>query len=636
MRITVAKIGKNETVAFAAAELKRLLGAMDQSLTVDIRRYESFDPEVKGVIWVGLDGSLPRSLDETVSIKVKDGHGIITGSNECAVLIGVYRFMFELGCRFIRPGTDGEKIPERSLSSSDLTVEVFEAASYRHRSVCIEGSVSFDHVYNMIDWLPKVGMSGYFMQFFTPSTFFKRYYRRFYENEADRDFGNELTDDDVDAMWAVLEEEISKRSLKFHAVGHGWTCVPFGIQASGWEEYTKEIPEETRQLFAELSGERKIHQNPLNTNLCYSNPVVQNRMTDAITEYCKTHPAVNYLHFWMADADNNHCECENCVKKLPSDFYVDMLNILDKKLTAAGVDTKIVCLIYVDLLWEPQESKIENPDRFVLMFAPITRTYSAALNDFDKTQKVELAPYKRNQNTMPSSVAENVLRLKKWQETHLADDSFDFDYHLMWDHHYDPGYYNVAKILHTDMCELELIGLNGMVSCQLQRTAFPTALPLYAMAKGLWDKDSRFEDISKEYFAAAFGEDGEKVEKYLSDISDLFDPVFLRANKKVENSVAIANIEKSKAVIKEFSEKEISQKADTSPDWKYLECHAETVLCFADRLIAKLSGNEEEVQALEKTFNEIIDKHAYITDTVLDDFYIKGDTWSLINRHPVE
>ena len=173
MRFTIAQIGNHETVSFAARELKRLIGRMDSSLTADIRIYDKFDPELKRVIWVGLDGSVERSLDETVSIKVIGGEGIITGSNECAVLIGVYRFMYELGCRFIRPGADGEKIPARSLSTEDLNIEVFETPSYRHRAVCIEGSVSFDHVYNMVDWLPKVGMSGYFIQFFTPSTFFK-------------------------------------------------------------------------------------------------------------------------------------------------------------------------------------------------------------------------------------------------------------------------------------------------------------------------------------------------------------------------------------------------------------------------------------------------------------------------------
>jgi hypothetical protein len=35
-------------------------------------------------------------------------------------------------------------------------------------------------------------------------------------------------------------------------------------------------------------------------------------------------------------------------------------------------------LVYVDLLWEPLQENIRNPERFILMFAPITRTYSQA------------------------------------------------------------------------------------------------------------------------------------------------------------------------------------------------------------------------------------------------------------------
>ena len=188
MKISILKIGNHRTISFAASELSRLLKTMDNTVCIDIRRYESYDSEIKNCIWIGMDGTIAESIDDTISIKVKNGAGIITGSNECSVLIGVYRFMYELGCRFLRPGMDGEKIPTKKLSPNVLNVEVQETAFYRHRAVCIEGSVSYEHVYNMIDWLPKVGMSGYFVQFFTPTSFFERYYRRFYNDSAEPDF----------------------------------------------------------------------------------------------------------------------------------------------------------------------------------------------------------------------------------------------------------------------------------------------------------------------------------------------------------------------------------------------------------------------------------------------------------------
>ena len=134
---------------------------------------------------------------------------------------------------------------------------------------------------------------------------------------------------------------------------------------------------------AELNGERQLYENvPLNTNLCYSNPAVRDAITSAITQYCQRNPQVTYLHFWLADGTNNHCECEACRKKRPADWYVQMLNELDEKMTAAGVSTKVVFLIYVDLLWEPQQEQIKHPDRFVLMFAPITRAYGKCYGDF--------------------------------------------------------------------------------------------------------------------------------------------------------------------------------------------------------------------------------------------------------------
>jgi len=346
MYLTVARIGKNETVKYAVDELVRLVRRMDSSVLVDVRLYDDSRDDKMGIIWVGLDGSVPENkLDDAVYIDVSNGEGVISGSNPRSVLMAVYRFMYELGCRFLRPGKAGEIVPERRLSDAELNVKVNEAASYRHRSICIEGTVAYEHVRNMIEWLPKVGMNGYFVQFTTPGAFFKRYtncdraLNAFLPKQFDKSIKlvnphlpkRELSDDDVDHIWAALEDEITLRGLNYHATGHGWTCEPFGIHATSWATYKEPISEETRNCFAELDGVRQLFGGkPLNTNLCYSNPTVRNKMNDAIVEYCKAHPAVNYLHFWLADGKNNHCECEECSKMRPADYYVMLLNELDE------------------------------------------------------------------------------------------------------------------------------------------------------------------------------------------------------------------------------------------------------------------------------------------------------------------
>jgi len=132
-----------------------------------------------------------------------------------------------------------------------------------------------------------------------------------------------------------------------------------------------------------------------------------------VVEYSKNNSEIDYLHFWLSDALNTQCECENCKDTIPSDFYVMMLNEIDEKLARAGLDTKIVFLIYFDLLWEPQKERIKNPDRFVMMFAPFSRTYSKAYAESDLSGRAPLAPYERNRLVMPRSVEENVARLRR-------------------------------------------------------------------------------------------------------------------------------------------------------------------------------------------------------------------------------
>ena len=91
-----------------------------------------------------------------------------------------------------------------------------------------------------------------------PTTFFDRYYKKNYLDENDRDYGNTLTDDDVDAMMDPLNDEISKRGIILHAIGHGWSSAPYGFYATGWTRYYGEISDEMRSSLALYNGKRGI------------------------------------------------------------------------------------------------------------------------------------------------------------------------------------------------------------------------------------------------------------------------------------------------------------------------------------------------------------------------------------------
>lgn len=636
MHLIFARIGRHPTLAFAFKELSRILTRMNPALIIDGRIYGAADALPENVLVLRVDDSLAPGGNDSIRIDVKGGAGVIAGNSPRAVLIAAYRFLTELGCRFLFPGKAGEMIPVKPLSPQEISVCVCETASCRHRGVCIEGAVSYEHVADMIDYLPKVGMNGYFMQFHTPSTFFMRFYNT---NPNPNLHPTPVTDADVSHMWESLEEEIVLRGLDYHATGHGWTCMPFGINATGWNHQTdEEMPPEALAYMAELNGHRGLYRGvALNTNLCYSNPVVRDKMNNAIVDYCRAHPDVNFLHYWLADGTNNHCECAQCRQSTPADWYVKLLNELDEKLTAADISTKIVCLIYVDLLWAPEKEKINNPDRFVLMFAPITRTYSSAFADADLSQPVTLAPYKRNENVMPRSIAENLARLSRWQKEQLRGDSFDFDYHLMWDHHLDPGYYECARILHRDMTNLHRIGLNGMVSCQLQRAFFPTGLPFYAMARGLWDQESAFEDVCGDYFTAAFGADAAAVEQYLSTLSQLFDPVYLRGEKPRDGEYYVNNMRRVHETVDRFEQDFLAKNPSRSPSWGMLCAHAVFTRAYADMLSVFLGPDStpEKRERAQEAMADVLNAIEPSVLNVFDPVIFRSIFNRILNRAPL-
>lgn len=634
-RITLAKIGKNATVNYAVEELYTYLKKIDDALFVDVRSYADYDESIDRVIWVGESEAFASKLlevndkkrEDSIYIGVENNAGIITGCNPRAVLIAAYRFLKELGVAWVRPTDDGEVVPEYKIIN--INVNVQEKASYRHRAICIEGSVSYEHVLNMIKWIPRAGMSGYFFQFSRPFHFFDRWYK--HTSNPNYDSEN-ITRADVDAIVSNLSEEIEKRDLLLHKVGHGWTCEPFNIPGGdGWIKVnTEDVSEEIRSILAMVNGERKFWGDvPLNTNLCYSNPKVRDTLTTAMADYCEKNTDVKYLHFWLADGSNNNCECENCVER-PSDYFVMMLNEVDAKLTARGIDTKIVFLVYVDLLWGPLKEKFNNPDRFVLMFAPITRSYSQSYDQLDMTKEYECPPYVKNKLNFSKDVGVNFALLNTWKKIH-SEDSFVFDYHLMWDHLYDVGYYKVANILFRDMQALHKIGLDGMVSCQLTRCCLPNNLPMQMMADALWDESCDFEAQADKYYAAAYGDDWKAVKSYMMTLSDLLDPVYSRqvGNRPYEKEERLALVKKALSVVAEFEATVKKNLAKSLPvgqakSWDYLVFHKAYVEHFADCIITAIEKDAEEAAKKVDAFINFLMINEMSIHKTLDVMQVRG------------
>ena len=493
----------SQVLAFAAGELKeyleRMLAEESGVWRCELMLYSDGEPEET----------------DRFSVRLSPADGEIRGNSGRAVLLGVYDLLRRLGCRFLAPGRENELVPP--LRREALTLDYSHQAAFRHRGLCIEGADSRENVLDLIDWLPKLGFNSFFLQFKVPYTFFARWYHHERNPLCQRSpYG--LADAAADA--ALAERELRRRGLLLHKGGHGWTGQVLGYETVAWEAgHTETLPEEKRPLTAMVNGRRELFLGiPADTNLCLSQPEAVKQFEDLVLELAKQDPDTDYLHIWLADEYNNVCECDRCRRTTISDQYVALLNRIDRRLTAEGLDTRLVFALYQELLWPPVKERLENPERFVLMFAPISRTFAASYQVDGEDRP--LPAYVRNRITLPVDLAENLAFLRSWQ-AQFSGDSFVYDYPLGRAHYGDFGYIHIARIIHGDVQRLEQLGLNGYISCQELRAGLPNTLPNYVMGRALLDRDADVEAVIEEYFTAAYGPGWELAKACLESLSSL-------------------------------------------------------------------------------------------------------------------
>ncbi|OTO05303.1 DUF4838 domain-containing protein [Enterococcus sp. 5B3_DIV0040] len=553
---------------------------------------------------------IPDKLSvEKVSINLKRGEGQVVSNSEIGLVIAFYKLFKVFGVRYLRPGKKNEILPDLNFAHFiEADINIDEKASFKHRGVCIEGADSFENVCNFIDWLPKIGMNSFFIQFENPYSFLKRWYdHEFNPYIQKEEFSNEIAEE----MSNKIDMEIHKRSLRQHRVGHGWTGEVLGYSSKfGWESGIK-LPEEKKPLVAELNGERELYDTaPILTSLDFSNPEVGNKMVELIVAYAKERKDVDYLHVWLSDARNNICECSKCQKALPSDQYVRILNQLDSALTREKLETKICFLLYHELLFAPQKEEIKNPDRFTMMFAPITRTFEKSYADVDYDQGIPTPnQYIRNKIILPNSLEENLSYLFSWQKC-FGGDSFVYDYPLGRAHYGDLGYMKISQVISRDIKYLDRINLGGYISCQELRAGFPHNFPNYVMGEVLWDKNINYEELLADYFSNLYGSDWHTIVQYLEQLStysscDHFNAIGNRINPKLSlNYKTVVHLAQSSLSL---IEKNISEHDGfIKEQWIQLGYHREYVIKLATSLALLSEGSYELSQIFWRDFVDFI------------------------------
>ena len=590
----------------------------DNALPINIRLgiFDELGIEVSGID--------DPELDDAIYVNVNNSEGIIAGSNPRSVLFATYRFLEANGCKWIRPGPNGDYVPNRRID--DLSFRVTERAKYRFRGDAPDGSFSLDHVLDRIEWGSKVGQNSYYSEFFYPRYPHNDYYGREYPSKKNKE---PRSDSEIIAYYELTIQEAKRRGMLVHAVGHGWAAKFFdNPEVASDHRGTLTVPENQKQYLALVGGERVI-SGPTFTDLCYGNPAVQQRLVAVVADYAENNPEIDFLHFWLDDRLNATCEDEFCRDTRQSDFYVKILNGIDKELSRRGLDTYIVSLIYQDLLWPPEKEILLNSDRFVLLFCPISRLYDKPYEI--PVQKIELPSYKLNKNRLPSDIQTNIAFLQEWQRSGFNGMGAVYDYHMTWHHYYDLGYYGMTDVLAEDIRRVgNLLELQGFISCMVLRSFYPHGFPMHVNYKLLWDPAYDLEKLAQEYFEGAFGPEGLKVRDYMKTLSELscFRLFYRirRANEEVTEEERIETIRKLDLipqVVDDFNiviekNKRIVVDSAQQTSWHHIAIHSEMVLMYADMLMGWISEDEDRRTKSWEDLFEYISQHEVDTDNVFD------------------
>ena len=630
----------DETVIYAAEELKKYVQMMDSSAEVTA---EEGDILAEGVIGLGLFEEFGFSTEEVddafdcdiYDVKIENGKGYIAGSNVRSILYGVYNFLKSAGCSWPRPGDNGEYIPQQNILSHSYTDR--KKGYYTTRGQTIEGSLSYEQLRDVIIWLPKVGYNEFAFQFVYPYAMFQYWYTHLYNKFREDE---NVSYEQIEEMVHKLEALTGKCGLNRRNLGHGYLFEPYGIRYYG-PTYVSgikyELPEDVKKYAALVKGKRDVYGNSINfTQLCYSNSQVRKDCVDYIVQFVKERKP-DILTISLSDAADNYCECEECMKKMPSDWHIIFVNEIDAALTKEGLnDVKIAFGLYVNTLWPPLTERFNNPDRFRLSIG-FNRSFSKPLT-VERTP-VEIPKYKRNEFNVVLNNDLSRAFIEAWKPVY--DKKFGTtSYDLYFIHYADPGYSHLGKRIADDINILPQIPeIGGMGCIMTQRFGMPTALPATIFGEFLFNPELKYEEFAEKYFYDAFGADGDKAKAYLHEISNLFDPKTLsvtgsivkedtgtgKADKVVisfvNNPETQARLEKVPSFLDEFKptiEAHLDMKnACHRTSWEILKYHSEYCRRYSEYYLAL---SKVEVEKAENILENLIDWLFGIEDKIFPYF----------------
>ena len=623
----IYKKRSDHTIDFAAEELKKYLRMMmPERGDIEIR----LQPDATDGFCLGLlsDFDLPCDckdphLDDIVHIEADANGGILAGSNPRSVLFAVYRLLKLNGCRFFYPGPEGEYIPHQDLAPTSY----HKLADHRLRGHTVEGQPSLEQVLSYIDFHAKEELNAFGLYCIDV------YQRRYYVHLCnDKNRPAEDYDGDVaETQWrALYESELEKRGMILFSGEHDLIPGAIGFDLTARELYRtgeKKIDEKSRPYLAMLHGKRDLYGNDiLNTNLCYSNPTVRTMIADQAVKMAREKSNLDYMGFTFADGSKNHCECDACRKKRPSDWYVMILNEIDEKFTKNNIPMKVLFSFYVDTMFAPATERLNNPERFLLQFCPIARSYMESITE--DMVIPEPQPFCYNAWERPQNTAEAYALFCEWKKVFPGPYAV-FEYHF-WRHQYrDPGTMTFARRVYEDMLSHRAMETCGCMQDGSNKSFWPNGFAGHIYAETLMHRDVDYEQEMADYYEALYGAEWEKVVSYLKRISNAFSFAYMEGEQSADkqkgthyNPQHAAQLELVKELCAQLrvmaNKRKVGKIRVRGIAWRLLVRHAAYCEGLSEVMQAKCKGHNRLAQEKFEQFLQEFGRHDYETERYFD------------------
>jgi hypothetical protein len=294
-----------------------------------------------------------------------------------------------------------------------------------------------------------------------------------------------------------------------------------------------------------------------------------------------------------------------------------LMNDIDDALTAKNLKTRIVFIVYVDTTWPPITERINNPERFSILLAPISRSYLMTLPKEGVTSKPK--PFELNKLTLPGSLEEYFAYFAEWRKFWKGA-AFAYEYHFWWHQACDLSGIKLSERINEDIKAYKDNLVNGVVEDGSQRSFFPNGLAFYTYARTLYDTSLSAKEIAEDYYSFAYGEDWEKFYNYLEKVADVLDVRYfegaLSSNYKVSayyNPEYAKTLDRIDAVIEEgralIESHYNSDYRVRTVSVRLLEHHAEFCDLLSDFMVEKVLGNDEAANERYETLRIEFGKH---------------------------